>query len=130
MIITTTRGARLLCGAILLLVIAQSNLEAQPRSDREFNAFWIRFRTAMIKNDKEAIASMTRFPFLYDSKERSRAGFMAIQIKLFTRRVRKCFATAKPLKEGDVYDVFCDGIIFYFGKSDSEYRFLEFGPDD
>ena len=130
MISTATRSAKVLSVVLLLLVIPQFKLKAQPGSDREFNAFWLRFRTAVVKNEKEAVASMTRFPFLYDSKEQSRAEFIAIEKNLFTPRVRKCFATAKPLKEGDVYDVFCKGIIFYFGKSRGEYKFLEFGPDD
>jgi hypothetical protein len=44
--------------------------------------------------------------------------------------VRKCFASAKVLKEGDLYEVFCAKKIFYFGEVDGGYRFTEFSADD
>ncbi|MEP6920561.1 MAG: hypothetical protein ABI967_05500 [bacterium] len=124
------RRARIWSVTLLLLLISQQSVPGQAARDQEFKTFWPRFRSAVVNHDKEAIASMTKFPFLYESEERTRASFLKIQDQLFTRKIRKCFATAKPLKERDAYDVFCGGLIFYFGKSDGEYKFLEFGADD
>ena len=124
------RRARIWSITLLLLAISLHSAMGQVARDQEFKTFWPRFKSAVVNNDKEAVASMTKFPFLYDSEERTRAGFMKIQDQLFTRKIRKCFATAKPLKERDAYDVFCGGLIFYFGRSEGEYKFLEFGVDD
>ncbi len=124
------RRARIWSVTLLLLAISQQSVLGQAARDQEFKTFWPRFRSAVVNYDKEAIASMTKFPFLYDSEERTHASFLKIQDQLFTRKIRKCFATAKPLKERDAYDVFCGGLIFYFGKSDGEYKFLGFGADD
>jgi hypothetical protein len=50
---------------------------------------------------------------------------------LFTRKVRRCIATAKPVKEGDSYDLFCGELIFYFSKdTEGKYQFREFGVND
>jgi hypothetical protein len=73
---------------------------------------------------------MTKLPFLFDSKEHDRKGFIRIYSRLFDRKVTRCFATAKVLKEDDLYEVFCAKRIFYFGKVDGKYRFVEFGVDD
>jgi hypothetical protein len=117
--------------SIVLLTVMPISLAAQTRnSDPAFLKFWSSFRSAVIKNDRETVASMTKLPFLFDSQERSRAEFIKIYDQLFTRKVKRCFATAKPLREGENYDVFCAGLIFYFGKVDGEYKLLEFGVDD
>ena len=85
----------------------------------------------MARNDKETIANVTKLPFLYESKERDRAGFIQIFNQLFTRKIRQCIAKAKPVKEGENYDVFCGQLIFYFGKdTDGKFKFLEFGVND
>jgi hypothetical protein len=73
---------------------------------------------------------MTKLPFLFDSKERTRSEFIRIYDQLFDAKVRKCFASAKVLKEGDLYEVFCAKKIFYFGEVDGGYRFTEFSADD
>jgi hypothetical protein len=116
---------------VTLLLTTSVTLAAQPKNaDPAFLKFWSNFRTAIVKNDKETVVSMTKLPFLFDNQERSRSEFLKIYDQLFTRKVKRCFATAKPLREGDNYDVFCAGLIFYFGKVDGEYKLLEFGVDD
>jgi hypothetical protein len=105
-------------------------VEAQTTNDA-FNSFWKTFKAAMAKNDKEAVANLTKLPFLYESRERDRAGFIKIYDQLFTRKVRRCVATAKLLKEQDNYEIFCGQLIFYFGKdTDGKYKLLEFGAND
>lgn len=114
--------------ALLLVMCAQ--FPAQSTRDAEgFKLFWMKFKSAVTKNDKTAVASMTKLPFLYESVERDRAGFIKIYAELFDARVRKCFGVAKTMKEGDVYEVFCAGRIFYFGKVDGDFKFTEFAVD-
>ena len=117
---------------IVLLALSISIAPAQTSTSPEtFASFWKTFKAAIGRNDKEAIADLTKLPFLYDSQERDRAGFLKIYGQLFTRKVRRCMATAKAVKEGDSYDVFCGELIFYFSKeTDGKYRFREFGVND
>jgi hypothetical protein len=120
-----------LATATLLLVLLTSANAQTPATPETFSAFWKTFKAAIARNDKEAVADVTKLPFLYDSKERDRAGFLKIYDQLFTRKIRRCMATAKPTKEGENYDVFCGELIFYFGKdTDGKFKLLEFGVND
>ena len=121
---------RMLMVAVLLSTVATGHSQ-NAAADPAFDTFWKTFKAAIAKNDKEAVADLTKLPFLYESKERDRAGFIRIYPSLFTPRIRKCMATAKLVKEQENYDVFCGQLIFYFGKdSDGKYKFLEFGVND
>jgi hypothetical protein len=118
--------------SILVILVSLTITSAQtPAKPETFPAFWSSFKAKMARNDKGAIADVTKFPFLFDSKERDRAGFVQIFNQLFTRKIRQCIAKAKPEKEGENYDVFCGDLIFYFGKdTDGKYKFLGFGVND
>ena|SRR5215216_1534204 len=116
---------------LMFLLLSPNHPHAQTnQKDKTFQSFWTKFKAAVTKNDKEAVASMTKLPFLFDSKERTRPEFIRIYDQLFDAKVRKCFASAKVLKEGDVYEVFCAKRIFYFGEVNGGYRFTEFSADD
>ena len=113
---------------LLSFNLATAQTTAKPET---FTSFWKTFKAAIARNDKQAVADVTKLPFLFDSKEQDRAGFIKIYNQLFTRKMRRCIATAKPEKEGENYDVFCGDLIFYFGKdTDGKYKFLEFGVND
>lgn len=117
---------------ITLIALTLSIVPAQtPTKQETFASFWKTFKAAIARNDKEAIADLTKLPFLYDSQERDRAGFLKIYGELFSRKVRRCIATAKPRKEGDSYEIFCGELIFYFSKdTDGKYKLREFGAND
>ncbi len=106
---------------------AQTNRSNQPQN---FKTFWLRFKTAIARNDKEAVASMTKLPFLFDNQELDRAGFVRRYNEIFSRRDKRCFARAKPLKDGDSYSVFCGQIIFVFSREDGDWKLSSFGPND
>jgi hypothetical protein len=116
----------------VLLALSLTIVPAQTTTKSEtFASFWKTFKAAIARNDKEVVADLTKLPFLYDSQERDRAGFLKIYGQLFTRKIRRCIATAKPTREGDSYDVFCGELIFYFSKdTDGKYKFREFGVND
>jgi len=123
---------RLKFAIVLLLLVLLSSAKGQTSTSPEtFGGFLKTFKAAVARNDKEAVADLTKLPFLYDSKDRDRAGFVKIYNQLFTRKIRSCIAKAKPTKEGENYDVFCGELIFYFGKdANGKYKFLEFGVND
>ncbi len=117
---------------VVLMIFSSTGVgvSQKPNPDPEFTAFLTKFRTAISRNDKAAVASMTKLPFLYDSKERNREEFIRIYPQLFTPKIRRCLTTAKPVKEGENYDLFCGQLIFYLGKDGGEFKFLEFGVND
>lgn len=92
--------------------------------------FWTKFKTAVAKNDKEAVASMTRLPFLLENRELGKAGFIQKFDALFSVRVKRCFAKASLVKEGDGFEVFCGQQIFLFDKVNGVYKFTEIGVND
>ena len=121
---------KLLLTSVLLVLMTFVSTNSQTTAD-PFTIFWKEFKAAVARNDKEAIANVTKLPFLYESKERDRAGFIKIYPQLFTPKIRRCIAKAKLVKEQENYDVFCGELIFYFGKdTDGKYKFLEFGVND
>ena len=89
----------------------------------------MKFKSAVAKNDKEAVAASTELPFM---KQLTKAAFLQQYPSIFTKAVRKCFATAKPVKaeERDSYVVFCGEEIFTFGKVNGEYRFTDIDMND
>ena len=100
---------------------------------RSFAEFWVQFKTAVAKNDKQAIAEMTRLPFTYGtSKPLSKADFIKECSVLFPQKVRKYFSKAKPMKDDDrdSYSVICGEEIFSFEKVNGEYRFTDIGMND
>ena len=115
----------------LVLIFVAAHAQPQTTANETFTSFWKNFKAAIARNDKQAVADLTKLPFLFDSRERDRAGFIKIYPQLFTPKIRRCIATAKPLKEQEGYDIFCGEIIFYFGKdADGKWKLSDFGPND
>ena len=74
---------------------------------------------------------MTELPFLYEGKELNKTAFIKEFSTIFDRRVQKCFLRAKPVKDGDYFEIFCGAeAIFMFKKVNGEYRFVEIGVND
>jgi hypothetical protein len=95
-----------------------------------FSAFWTKFNAAVIAGDKAGVASMTQLPFQFEDKDLDRPGFIAKFDTIFTSKVKKCFARAKPTMDQDYYEVFCGQSIFMFKKVSGQYMFVEIGVND
>ena len=117
---------------IPVLLIAITFANAQGSSTPEtFATFWKTFKAAIAKNDKQAVADLTKLPMYLDNADRNRAGFIGLYNRVFTRRIRRCIATTKPAKGQEGYDIFCGELIFYFSRdNDGKYKFVGFGPND
>jgi hypothetical protein len=64
---------------MMVLVVGLLQVWAQGPSaanDPAFSAFWIKFKAAVARSDKSAVADMTKLPFLLDSRDQDRAGFI------------------------------------------------------
>jgi len=120
----------LVASLLLLSSCAPAWAQGKAQVDEAGLQFWTKFRTAVAKSDKEAVASMTRLPFLLANRQLAKAAFIQKFEVIFDSRVKRCFATAKLIKEGDGFEVFCGKQIFLFEKASGAYRFTEIGADD
>ena len=124
---------RMVLVTLALLVTSPFVMSAQlkgKQTPQSFASFWLKFKAAVASGDKEAVASMTELPFLYEGKELNKPAFVKAFGTIFDRRVQKCFPRAKPVKDGDYFAISCGEAIFMFKKVNGEYRFVEIGVND
>ena len=132
----------LLAMVLMLLIPAPVELNAQSKQNKtvnaEFSVFWVKFKTALVKNDKEQIAAMTKFPFPYQGygdHDLSITEFIKQYDRIFNLATRLCFSKKKtiPIANSDFYhgySVFCGASIYSFEKVQGEYKFSDKHPDD
>ena len=111
----------------LFLLVPQLSEAKDPPPSAEFAAFWKEFKSAVARNDKEAVAAATKLPFM---AQQSKAEFLRDYPTYFTKEVKKCLATAKPVRDRDGYLVFCGEEIFGFWKVNGAYKFTDIGMND
>jgi hypothetical protein len=116
--------------ALLLGFGVGLEVRSQSKSEPQFTTFWTKFKAAVARNDKAAVADMTKLPFMFDSKDLDRAGFIKRYSSLFTPKMRRCFARARPSRDRDSMEIFCGQQIFLFAKVDGVYKFTEIGVND
>lgn len=126
------------CSSILLTVNAGI---AQTSKKADVNAFWTQFKAAVIKKDKNAVASMTKFPLSMpfgQKSVRSKAELLRRYKQVFDGETEaaKCFEKAKLEKgdTGNIYGVYCGfrnalddennkPIYYYFEKTKTGWKF-------
>ena len=97
----------LLAGILILLI--SSNAFAQA----DFSAFWQKFKSAVMRGDKAAVAEMTKFPLsmpYLQKKVKDKADLLRRYNEVFDGEANgaQCFAKAEPKKEtARRYQVFC-----------------------
>jgi hypothetical protein len=130
---TTGKIAGVIALATLLLAsFAQAQQTPTKQNSTTFAAFWSEFKAAVAKDDKEAVAGMTKLPIYLANKEQSKAGFLKLYPSLFPKKVQTCFAKAKPVKEynQESYSVFCGKSIYVFAHEKGQWKFTDLGVDD
>jgi len=95
----------------------------------DFDDFYRGFQAAAARNDSDAIAELTRLPFLFEGVPLDRTEFVAALPQLFTQAVRDCVARTEPILEDLRYVVFCRPYAFYFGRQKGLWRLDEFAAD-
>lgn len=122
-------GAMRVAVAILLAFVVVAPLSASD-ADPDFAAFLSRWRGAVATNDAEAVASLAQVPFLFESEPRDRRAVTRTVVPaLLTADVRRCLRTAIPLREDDRYVLSCAPYLFYLGRVDGQWRWVEFAAD-
>jgi hypothetical protein len=99
-------------------------------AETDFNPFWLKFKVAVAKKDKAAVASMTKLPYMLESKPLDKAQFIAKYDEIFPRATVNCFTKAKPTLEHGNCFVFCYEQIYCFSKEKGQWKFTEISPND
>ncbi|MBY0545992.1 MAG: hypothetical protein K2W95_01750 [Candidatus Obscuribacterales bacterium] len=120
-------GFGIVLGAALALGIATLSADS---ADKSWDDFWRQFKQAIQNNDKEAVANMTKLPYLLDSKQLNRKQFIAKYQVLFPPNVRQGLLKEKPVADKGSYMVFIGEEIFVFSKQKGTYLFSEIGAND
>ena len=124
---TTTRLGVI---AIVFLVALSGIAQTPSKAKNDFASFWSEFKAAVAKDDKEAVAAMTKLPMYLANKEQSKTGFLKLYGGLFPKKVKTCFSSAKPVKDQDSYSVFCGHSIYVFARENGKWKFTDLGVDD
>jgi len=94
------RVTLIIAGVLIVIAALQINASVIP-ADASIDTFWAKFRTAVIKGDKETVSTMCQFPITMPYRVpsiRTKAQFMKRYRALFNEQAdaAKCFAEAKP----------------------------------
>ena len=86
--------------AFLLFALIES-VAGGASADNSMNAFWEKFKAAVIKGDKETVAALSAFPISLGygmGSIKTKAQFMKSYRDIFAHETNaaKCFRTAKP----------------------------------
>lgn len=114
------RGTKTLLLAFFIAAACAAHAPAAA-AQAGWAAFWTKFKTAVVKGDKQTVLTLSDSPQL--------PGDYAA---LFgTRAKKQCFAKAKPVKdEQEGYSVFCGEQGYYFKKVNGQFRFTESFAND
>lgn len=124
----------------LVIIIFSSVANAQSN----FNTFWLKFKTAVVKGDKVAVANLTSFPLgmPYGVKSvKSKADFIKRYNKIINleANAKRCFQAKTPVKDErspNTYYVDCTfkdlpessdnrPILYYFTKTKFGWKFSD-----
>lgn len=123
--------------SILLLSTIPASAQTEKRltaTPRAFRTFYAKFKSAVLRNDKPAVASMTSFPFKYgwdagDEGTYTRRQFIRKFDDMF-RDTRRLFSRSNPqfYVDGDTYSLTntADASHFSFVKKGTKYYFASF----
>jgi len=128
---------RFLLAAIFCAGFCFATMSVSAQAD--FNTFWTKFNTAVAKNDKAAVASMTKFPLVmpYGVKNvKTKAEFLKHYDDIINMEAnaKRCFQATKPIRDGKTYAVWCTfesepessnnrPIGYYFAKTKTGWKF-------
>ena len=96
-----TRILKLNLASLIILISVLGVGGTAFQTDPSIDTFWMKFRTAVIKGDKDAVATMAQFPITMPygvPAIRTRAQLLKRYRDLFNRQADavKCFGSAKP----------------------------------
>ena len=134
--LTKTLIARKLVAVLISLVL--SSLSFGQGNNNDFKVFWGKFKTAVINSDKNAVASLSKFPIGMSYGIRSiktKADLIRRYKEVFNQQTdaAKCFATKEPEKDSTnsrKYSVACpdaagnEVVIYEFERGAGGWKFV------
>ena len=118
---------------VVLSAVVSPIRSEEAQTKQSFVTFLAQFKAAVAKDDKEAVAAMTRFPIDINANVTKEA-FLKKYHEYFTQSVRKCLAKEKPVADEQShrgsYNLFCGNDIFTFERVDGEYKLTSIGIND
>ncbi len=99
--------------SVICLGTVMLAISANVFGQTNFNVFWKNFKASVIKKDKNAVASLVKFPFSmpYGYKEiKTRTAFIKNYEKIFNGEAdaAKCFPKVELIKDdAKTYSVYC-----------------------
>lgn len=98
------RRSKLLLTTLLLGVIALAAMGQPAQGEASIEAFWQKFKTAVISGNKQAAAALTSFPLELSygmPRIKNRAAFLRRYKEVFSDQADavKCFETKKPVRD-------------------------------
>lgn len=118
------RGAKCLLPLLFFFIVAAAcaaRVQTVAAVQADWAAFWTKFKTAVVKGDRQTVLSLSESPQLPKD-----------YTALFgTRAKKQCFARAKPVKDEEGgYSVFCGEQGYYFKQVNGRFRFTESFAND
>lgn len=116
--------------------LAEQEAKAPPAIQKEFDGFIKGFRAAVKAGDAEAIAGLTKLPFMNDDGIATPAQFREkIYARSFDKKTRACLRREKAIYERDgenkdAFFVFCGESIYVFNRTPAGFRFTDIGAND
>ena len=122
---------------LLMVALFPFTGAASARADSSIETFWAKFKAAVIKGDKESVATMTQFPISMPygvAAVRTRAQLIKRYRQVFNSEANaaKCFADAKPETDParpKEFSIGCDNgsgekvVIFAFSLTKAGWKF-------
>jgi hypothetical protein len=116
--------------AALCLLAPPANAPAQAEATPAMKEFWSTFQRAVAKNDRAAVAALTKFPLGMPYGVRSiktRAQLIRRYGEIFDAETKQCFATARPQVEdakAKKFSINCgEAMMYWFEFSGGAYKF-------
>lgn len=124
---------------LLTICLGLLIFSSSARAQSDFNSFWTKFKTAVVNNNKNTVANLTKFPLSmpYGVKSvKTRADFIRRYDKILNleAHAKRCFQAIAPEKNGKYYTVNCTfksepessdnrPIFYYFEKTKTGWKF-------
>lgn len=128
-------AAGCLAGAALaaLLMVVPAAVRAAPVAAEPGAGFapWLAgWQRSVASGDAQAVAAAARLPFLFEGRPLDAAGFVrAVWPALFKPALRRCWAQARPVAEGQDQTLHCGPYTLYFSAGERGWALREFNAD-
>ena len=107
----------------VLLFNASFIVQGRVKTETSIDTFWTKFKAAVMKEDKQALSEMVKYPMEMPygfSAIKTKAAFIKRYKEVFYRQANAkiCFAQQSPKKSDDhpnTYEVWCgEAVVYYF----------------